>query len=232
LVWTELLLHVLACCSFILQTSTFLYDTFMYKLVGEKPNLSQEFTIFVLCYLQRFWRKKCMTWDKWSVVKFCNDCWTFLASMLYVAMQRLDFSWIPMYFYVKKTYSWDFLFIYTIRASICSDLVISFSFLNFLDFSYFLKMFLYYISQDFPIIQDMVDAHQRSREPSGRTKICNTCFIWQLYLCNTSHNLFLCNFVLPNSHREITPHVKSPLREERGLACPEKSLPPRFASLE
>jgi len=31
--------------------------------------------------------------------------------------------------------------------------------------------------------------------------------------------------VLPNSHREITPHVKSPLREERGLACPEKSLP-------
>jgi len=31
--------------------------------------------------------------------------------------------------------------------------------------------------------------------------------------------------VLPNSHREITPHVKSPLREERGLACPVKSLP-------
>ena len=24
---------------------------------------------------------------------------------------------------------------------------------------------------------------------------------------------------------EITPHVKSPLREEMGLACPEKSLP-------
>jgi len=111
----------------------------MYKLVGEKPNLSQEFTIFVLCYLQRFWWKKCMTWDKWSVVKFCNDCWTFLASMLYVAMQRLDFSWIPMFFYVKKTYSWDFLFIYTIRASICSDLVISFSFMNFLDFFVFFK---------------------------------------------------------------------------------------------
>ena len=77
------------------------------------------------------------TSEVWS--KFCNDCWTFLASMLYVAMQRLDFSWIPMYFYVKKTYSWDFLFIYTIRASICSDLVISFSFLIFLDFFVFFK---------------------------------------------------------------------------------------------
>ena len=150
--------------------------------------------------------------------KFCNDCWIF--SSFYVIWQRLDFSWIPMYFYVKKLIPEIFYLFIRYEHRYVVTLLYHFLFWIFLIFSYFLKMFLYYISQDFSIILDMVDAHQRSREPSGRTKICNTCFIWQLYLCNTSHNLFLCNSVLPNSHREITPHVKSPLREERGLACP------------
>jgi len=111
----------------------------MYKLVGEKPNLSQEFTIFVLCYLQRFWWKKCMTWDKWSVVKFCNDCWTFLASMLYVAMQRLDFSWIPMYFYVKKLSPEIFYLFIRYGHQYVVTLLYHFLFWIFLIFSYFFK---------------------------------------------------------------------------------------------
>ena len=88
-----------------------------------------------------------MTWDKWSVVKFCNDCWTFLASMLYVAMQRLDFSWIPMYFYVKKLIPEIFYLFIRYEHRYAVTLLYHFLLWIFLIFLYFLKMFLYYISQ-------------------------------------------------------------------------------------